>query len=165
MLRRTGDLRVQMWMLLSVVMLLSASTTYAQQSDPLVGAWNLTFSSDGTVAEIAVMTFNSGGTTAEFDTAGTNSSASPGESVTLGTWENGSQGYEFKGENYIYDGSGNLSDLAVGDCHLKLAANQREFEGNCTANFYTCSLSQCPGTLVTSVPIQVSGKRFGAFKK
>jgi hypothetical protein len=134
----------------------------AQNSDPLVGTWNLKGTQNGTTITIAVMTFNAGGTTVEFDTAGTNSSASPGESIDLGVWKNtGNRTYSFKEENAIYDSSGNLSQQAVGACRLTLATDQKSFTGRCELNFYGCSLTQCPGPLQDGpVFYNVNAKRF-----
>ena len=146
----------------AMLFLLLPLTGFAQSPDSIVGTWNLKGSQDGTTIVIAVMTFNSGGTTVEFDTSGTNSSASPGESIDLGTWKRtGDRTYRFKEENFIYDSSGNLSTLAVGSCNLTLATSLNSFTGNCTLNFYSCSLTQCPGSLVTGPVIyQISAKRF-----
>src|ERR1700688_1349773 len=134
----------------------------AQNSDPLVGSWNLTGSQNGTTIVIAVMNFHAGGTTTEFDTSGTNSSASPGESIDLGVWKKtGNRSYAFKEQNYIYDSSGNLSQLAVGVCNLTLATSLNTFSGNCTLNFYGCSLAQCPGSLENGpIGYQITAKRF-----
>ena len=71
----------------ALLMPLLTVTSRAQNSDRLVGTWNLRGTQDGAVITIAVMTFNAGGTTVEFDTAGTNSSSSPGESIDLGVWK------------------------------------------------------------------------------
>ena len=146
----------------ALLMLLLAVTSRAQNSDPLVGTWNLNGTKDGTLITIAVMTFNAGGTTVEFDTAGTNSSASPGESIDLGVWKKmGSQTYSFKEENAIYDSSGNLSEQAVGVCRLSMAADQKSFKSGCILNFYSCSLAQCPGPLVAGpVVYEIAAKRF-----
>jgi hypothetical protein len=135
---------------------------WGQSSDPLVGTWNLTASQKGTPIAIAVMNFHEGGTTTEFDTSGTNSSASPGESIDLGTWKNTGNGtYSFKEENFIYDSSGNLSELAAGSCNLTLGSSMNTFTGGCTLNFYGCSLTQCPGTLMSGpVFYQIKARRF-----
>lgn len=108
------------------------------------------------------MTFNAGGTTVEFDTSGTNSSASPGESIDLGVWSANGQGtYTFREQNYIYDSSGNLSLLAIGKCNVTLGTTQKSFKGSCSVNFYNCSLSQCPGSLVTGpTTYDISARRF-----
>lgn len=144
----------------AVMLLLLPLAVYAQNSDPLVGTWNLTFSQNGTVHEIAVMTFNAGGTTVEYDTGGTNASAS--ESIDLGKWvKTGDATYRAKEENYIYDSTGNLSALAIAKCHLTLASSQNSFKGGCAANFYECSLTKCPGNLKHGpVTLEVKGKRF-----
>jgi len=139
---------------------LSAVPAVAQNQDPLIGTWN--FYAGGSNPFVFVQTFNAGGTTVEFDSAGTNSSASPGESITLGKWAKTATGkYTFKGENYIYDASGNLVLLAVGNCKLELASTMKHASGPCTVSFYACSVSQCPGTLQHG-PYQYSihGKRF-----
>jgi hypothetical protein len=146
----------------AVLFLLLPATSWAQVSDPIVGNWNLTGSQKGTPIVIAVMNFNLGGTTVEYDTGGTNSSASPGESIDLGVWQNtGGHTYHFKEQNYIYDSSGNLSELAVGVCNLTLATNEKTFLGNCDLNFYNCSLAKCPGSLVTGPFFyHIAAKRF-----
>jgi hypothetical protein len=144
------------------VLLLLPLASWAQSSDPLVGTWNLKGSQNGTTITIAVMTFNAGGTTIEFDTAGTNPSASPGESIDLGVWKKtGNQTYTFKEENATYDASGNLSALAVGGCNLTLATGLNSFTGDCKFNFYSCSLTECPGMLVGGPTFyQIIAKRF-----
>jgi len=146
----------------ALVLPLVTMTGWAQSSDPLVGTWNLKGSQNETTITIAVMTFNVGGTTVEFDTAGTNSSASPGESIDLGVWKKtGNQTYGFKEENAIYDASGNLSQLAVGACNLTLATDHKSFKGSCSLNFYSCSLTQCPGSLVAGpVLYNIDARRF-----
>jgi hypothetical protein len=146
----------------AVLFLLLPATSWAQSSDPIIGTWSLKGSQNGTTIVIAVMTFNSEGTTVEFDTSGTNSSASPGESIDLGVWKKTGDGtYSFKEQNYIYDSSGNLSELAVGACTLTLATSQNTFQGSCNLNFYNCSLTQCPGSLVTGpVTYRIAAKRF-----
>jgi hypothetical protein len=144
----------------SISMLLLPSPASAQGQDPLIGTWNLSGGS-GSSAFIAVMTFNAGGTTVEFDTSGTNSSASPGESISLGKWSNtGNSTYTFKEQNYIYDASGNLSLIAITNCTLILASNQKSFKDNCNVSFFTCSVASCPGTLVSSSSGPATGKRF-----
>lgn len=143
---------------MSMVFLPGAAS--AQVQDPLIGTWNVSGGS-GSSAFIAVMTFNAGGTTVEFDTSGTNSSGSPGESISLGTWSNtGNSTYTFKEQNYIYDASGNLSLLAVANCTLTLAPNQKSYKDNCTVNFFNCSVTSCPGTLVATSSGPATGKRF-----
>jgi hypothetical protein len=125
---------------------LCLSAVPSQNQDPLIGTWNVT--SPGTSPFIAVMTFNLGGTTVEYDTSGPNSSASPGESISLGKWHNtGNLTYKFAEENYIYDGSGNLSLIAITDCGLTLASTLNSYSATCAVNFYECSVSQCPGSL------------------
>jgi hypothetical protein len=146
----------------AALLLLLPVTSQAQSSDPIIGNWNLTGSQNRTTIVIAVMNFNLGGTTVEFDTSGTNSAASPGESIDLGVWKNtGSQTYAFKEQNFIYDSSGSLSELAVGACTLTLSTSKNAFLGTCNLNFYNCSLTQCPGSLVTG-PIfyHIAAKRF-----
>lgn len=147
---------------IAVLFLLLPLGSWAQNSDPIVGAWNLTGTQNGAPIVIAVMTFHAGGTTTEFDTSGTNSSASPGESIDLGVWsKTANRSYTFKEQNYIYDSSGNLSELAVGTCNLSLAAGLNSFKGSCSLSFYNCSLSECPGSLVTGpITYQISAKRF-----
>jgi hypothetical protein len=146
----------------AVLFLLLPLGSWAQSPDPLVGAWNLTGTQNGSPIIIAVMTFHAGGTTTEFDTSGTNSSASPGESIDLGVWsKTANRSYTFKEQNYIYDSTGNLSELAVGVCNLTLASGLNSFKGSCSVNFYNCSLTECPGSLVTGpVTYQISAKRF-----
>jgi hypothetical protein len=142
------------------VMLLSSIAAPAQSQDPLIGTWNLSGAAGGS-AFIAVMTFNAGGTTVEYDTAGTNSSASPGESISLGKWgKTGSSAYMFKEENYDYDSSGDLASLTVTSCALTLASNQKSFTDQCTVSFYTCSVTSCPGTLISSTSATATGRRF-----
>jgi hypothetical protein len=136
---------------------------FAQTQDPLIGTWNISgANSDGTSPFIAVMTFNSGGTTVEFDTSGTNSSASPGESITLGKWApTANLSYKYNEENYIYDASGDLSLIAIAACHATLASSLKSFSGKCNVNFYSCSVSLCPGSLVVGpVAVNVKGRRF-----
>ena len=145
------------------LILLLLGTASAQSQDPIVGSWNITgANSDGTSPFIAVMSFNAGGTLVEFDTPGTNSSASPGESIVLGRWNNTANlVYRYEVENYIYDSSGNLSDIAIATCNVTLASTQKSFGGKCSLNFYTCSVSLCPGTLVAGpVSLNVTGRRF-----
>jgi hypothetical protein len=133
---------------------------HAQSQDPLIGTWNLS----GTVAGspfIAVMTFNTGGTTLEIDTEGTNSSASPGESVSMGTWnKTGSLRYSFKEQNYDYDETGALSSLTVTTCSVTLASSRNSFADSCVVSFYTCSVSSCPGTFISSTGATANGVRF-----
>jgi hypothetical protein len=148
---------------IAVLLLVLPMTASAQGSDPIVGTWNMAFSRPGTRTNfIGFMTFNSGGTTTEFDTNGTNASASPGESIALGVWNSPrGQTYSFREENATYDASGKLSGLAVGMCNLTLAENMNSFTGTISLNFYTCSLAQCPGSLIAGpILFQVSGTRF-----
>jgi hypothetical protein len=147
---------------IAALLLLVPITGWAQSSDPLVGTWNLTGSQNGTTIVIAVQTFHAGGTTTEFDTSGANSAGSPGESIDLGTWKNtGNRTYTFKEQNYIYDSSGSLSLLAVGSCKLTLGTSLNTFSGSCSTGFYACSLTQCPGSLVTGpVTYQMRANRF-----
>ena len=134
---------------------------WGQSPDPIVGTWNVSASLNGTPLYIGVMTFHSGGTLTEFDTAGTNSAASPGESIDSGVWTQKANGsYSFRAENYVYDSSGNLSELATVGCNLTLGSNQNSFKGNCTVSFFSCSLSQCPGPLQENFSYQVTAKRF-----
>jgi hypothetical protein len=149
--------------LLLQVALILVSLGAASAQDPIVGTWNLKgANSDGTFPFIAVMSFNAGGTAVEFDSAGTNSSASPGESITLGKWlKTADLAYRYKVENYIYDSAGNLSDIAIATCNVTLASTLHSFGGNCSLNFFTCSVSSCPGTLVVGpVSLNVKGRRF-----
>jgi hypothetical protein len=149
--------------LATAALLLMPLVAIAQTQDPIIGTWNENgASSDGSNPFIAVMSFNAGGTTVEFDTAGSNSSASPGESIDLGSWsKTGENRYTFKDQNYIYDSSGNLANLAIAVCNVTLAANLKTFEGPCEFSFYTCSVTLCPGSLVAGPqPAKISGKRF-----
>ena len=144
----------------SALTLLSSIAAPAQNQDPLIGTWNLSGAA-GASAFIAVMSFNAGGTTVEYDTAGTNSSASPGESITVGKWsKTGTLTYTFKEENYIYDSSGNLAYIAIANCTLTLASTQKSFTDKCAVKFYTCSVTSCPGTLVSSSSATATGRRF-----
>ena len=148
---------------IGAVVSLSAVPALAQNQDPLVGTWNFHGANlDGSNPFIFVQTFNAGGTTVEFDTAGTNSSSSPGESIVLGKWsKTASSKYTFKEQNYVYDRSGKLALLAVASCKLELASSMKHASGPCTLNFYQCSLTQCPGTLMFGpIAYKFSGKRF-----
>jgi len=141
--------------------LLLPMMAWAQSPDPIVGTWNVSASLNGAPLYIGVMTFHSGGTLTEFDTTGTNSSASPGESIDSGVWIQKTNGsYTFKAENFVYDSSGNLSELATAACNLTLGSNQNSFKANCTVSFFSCSLSQCPGPLQQSFSYQAVAKRF-----
>jgi hypothetical protein len=138
-----------------------SSISLAQSQDPLIGTWNLSGSSNGQSPFISVEAFNQGGTAVEYDTSGTNSSASPGESIGLGKWQRTSnRNYKTSVENYIYDAKGNLSLIAIGSLKLTLDSTLKSFSGAGDVKFYNCSLSLCPGTLVASSPIQITGKRF-----
>lgn len=141
---------------------LAPLAAHAQRKDPLIGSWNITGQS-GNLPFIVVMTFNSGGTTVEFDTAGTNSSASPGESIALGKWTStGPMGYTFKEENYVYDASGNLFGLSVGNCRLTLGSSLNTFTGKCTGKIFGCNVTVCPNRSVVIVqpPGTINGTRF-----
>ena len=147
----------------ALVLLLVGAASAQNQDDPIVGTWNMKgANSDGTFPFIAVMNFNAGGTAVEFDTAGTNSSASPGESIVLAKWtKTATLAYRYKGENYIYNSSGNLADIAIFTCNVTLASTLTSFGGSCSLNFYTCSVSSCPGThVVGPVSVNVKGRRF-----
>lgn len=142
------------------LLLAGPSPAFAQNQEPVVGTWNVTGSSPG-APFIAVITFNLGGTTVEYDTAGTNSSASPGESINLGKWtKTANLAYSFKEENYVYDSSGNLFLVDISTVSITLDSTGNTFKGHGVTSFYNCSLSLCPGTLVTSASVQVTGKRF-----
>jgi hypothetical protein len=142
----------------SALVLLSSIAASAQAPDPLIGTWNIVGEAN---SFIAVMSFNAGGTTVEYDTAGTNSSASPGESISLGKWANtGTSRYTFNEENYIYDTSGTLAYISIANCTLTLASTQKSYTDKCTDNIYNCSLTSCPGTLVSSSSGTAKGKRF-----
>lgn len=147
----------------AALLLLLPAAASAQSLDPIIGTWNLAFSREGMpTAFIAVMTFHYGGTTVEFDTNGTNSSASPGESIALGVWSSeGGRNYSFREENVIYDSSGNLSSLAIGQGELMFGPRLTNLHGTITLNFYSCSLAQCPGPLIAGPSVfQVSATRF-----
>jgi opacity protein-like surface antigen len=137
---------------------LSTVSASAQAQDPLVGSWNMQLFSGGSLIEIVIMNFNAGGTNVEYDTGSTNPSTS--QSFALGHWSNTDNStYTFKEENYIYN-SGNLAYIAIVQCKLTLAQSQNSFTGKCTQNFYTCSLTDCPGSLVGTSPGTITGKRF-----
>jgi len=146
--------------IVAICTLLLVAPSAAVAQDPLVGTWNMTGTAGGGLPPfIAVMTFNLGGTTVEFDTAGTNSSA--GESIVLGKWrKTASLAYTVKEENYVYDSSGNLAFVDITAAKIALASTGSTFSGNAVTTFYTCTVSLCPGTLVTSAAFQVTGKRF-----
>jgi hypothetical protein len=148
---------------LLICLLLSAGSTVsqAQSRDPLIGTWNMSGSSNGKSPFISVETFNQGGTLVEFDTSGTNSSASPGESIGLGKWQKVSNlNYKGSTENYIYDSSGSLSLMAIVNFKVTLDSTQKKLSGAGVVRFYSCSLSLCPGKLVASSPVQLTGARF-----
>ena len=166
MLRKCGKLGVGVSLLSICVLLLMFPGKAFDQVPPVsafIGTWNLSGMA-GTPPSpfIAVMTFNLGGTTVEFDTSGTNSSASPGQSISLGTWrQTGVRSNTFEEENFIYDGSGNLSQLAVTSANLTLDPTPNSFSGNGSISFFSCSVSDCPGPLLFGpFPVQLTGHRF-----
>ncbi len=130
------------------------------QSDPLVGAWKFVEStgSPQTIV-LALMTFNAGGTATELDTGGTNPSSQ--ESIALGTWSNtGGRTYTFKEQNLLYDSSGNLAAIAIGTANFTLAPGMNTIVGVATFNFYSCSVTLCPGPLQAGpILIELSGTR------
>jgi hypothetical protein len=145
--------------ILLALLLLAPLVAWAQSPDPIVGTWNVSASLNGSPLFIGVMTFHEGGTLTEFDTDGTNSSAT--ESMDSGIWKNkGSGAYSFKAENYAYDTSGNLTQLAVVVCQQTLGSNQGTLKGTCTVNYYSCSLTVCPGGVQLSLSYQFVAKRF-----
>jgi hypothetical protein len=130
------------------------------QSDPLVGAWKFAESSSSLqTSALALMTFNAGGTVTELDTAGTN--PAPLESIALGTWSNtGGRNYTFKEQNLLYDSSGNLDGIAIGTANFTLAPDMNNITGLATFNFYSCSVSLCPGSLLAGpIPVGLAGTR------
>jgi hypothetical protein len=138
---------------------LQGSAAPAPAQDPLVGTWNLT-GTNPNYPFIAVMSFNLGGTTVEYDSQGTNSSTA--ESIDLGKWrKTGNLAYTFKQQNYVYDTSGNLSLIGIASCDLTLASTRASFSDTCAVNFYNCSLSSCPGSLVSGpTTVTATGTRF-----
>jgi hypothetical protein len=145
-------------MVATAALSLSTVSASAQAQDPLVGSWNMQLFSGGSLLEIVIMNFNAGGTNVEYDTGSTNPSTA--ESFALGHWSNtGNSTYIFKEENYIYN-SGNLAYISVNQCKLTLSQNQNSLTGKCADSFYTCSLTDCPGSFVTTSPVTITGKRF-----
>jgi hypothetical protein len=117
------------------VLLFLPMTTWAKRSDPIIGTWNVAASMNKSPLFIEVITFHEGGTLAEFDTDGTNSSAS--KSVNSGVWKNRRDAiYDFKAENYAYDSSGKLAQIAVPVCQLILDSNQNRLNGTGSINWY-----------------------------
>jgi len=149
------------------LVLLSPIATLAQSQDPLVGTWNVIFTSSSTVDSIAILTFNTGGTAVGAATNGTNPSTQ--ETVPLGKWVNtGHRNRTFKFASFLFDTAnalntptgGTLSAITYSDCNLTLSSNTNAFSGSCTISFYTCSLTSCPGTTHSSGPVALSGTRF-----
>jgi len=147
-------------LLITMAVLCLTGHTFAQNQDPLIGTWNESgAATDGSLPFIAIMNINAGGTTIETDTGGGNSSTV--ESINLGKWRKvGVLAYSFKDQNYIYDTSGNLADININVCTITLDPGLKSFSGNCNFGFYTCSLTQCPGSLLANVPGAISGTRF-----
>jgi hypothetical protein len=149
------------------LVLLSPIATLAQSQDPLIGTWNVTFTTSSVVDSIAITTFNTGGTAIGAATNGTNPSTQ--ETVPLGKWANtGRRNRTFKLASFLFDTTnalnmptgGTLSAISYSDCNIVLSSNNNSFTGSCTISFYTCSLTSCPGTTHTSGPVALSGTRF-----
>jgi hypothetical protein len=147
-----------------VLVMAGKNTAFAQDSaaQSLVGTWNFTGTVEVSppVPYIFVMTFNEGGTTAEFDSTATGNPSTL-ETISLGTWkQTGPANYSFKEENYTYDASGNLSGIAIGTADLNIDSDRDELTGTGSVTFYACTVSQCPGPLVSGpLPERISGKR------
>jgi hypothetical protein len=145
---------------LTIAVLCLLPLAASAQSGALVGAWKFAESS-GTARPtvLALMTFNAGGTLTELDTNGTN--PSPQESIALGTWNyTGGQTYTFKEQNLIYDSSGNLATFAIGVANLTLSPDMNTITGIAIYNFYSCSVTLCPGPIQAGpVPIGLTGTR------
>jgi hypothetical protein len=142
-----------------VFLLVAPNNCFAQTTDPLVGTWNVKGSSTGLPNFILVTNFNAGGTTEEFDSTGTNPSAN--ESIGLGKWRKvASLAYRFKLENFVYNSSGNLVAIAISNGSLALSSTLNTFSATGNTNFFHCTVSVCPGTLIVSAPFTETGKRF-----
>jgi len=150
------------WVALAFVFVLAGSPDLIAQSlDPLVGTWNMSGSSNGNSPFISVEIFSPGGTTVEYDTSGTNSSASPGESIGLGSWQKTSKlHYLLETEAYLYDSSGKLSSIVIAKANMTLSPSLKHLHGAGKLKFYNCSLSLCPGSLMFTLPVQFTGRRF-----
>jgi hypothetical protein len=128
----------------------------------ITGTWNFTGAIAGNppLPIIFVMTFNQGGTTVEFDTFSTGNPSTQ-ETISLGTWQSaGGSSFTFKEENYAYDSLGNLSKMAIATGDITLDSTGSNATGTGTISFYSCTVSQCPGSLLSG-PIQLtfSGQR------
>ena len=144
--------------------LMALKGAYAQgptEADP-VGTWNVTGTIGGTPSFIAVENFNKGGTFVEFCTAATGN-PNANQSITLGNWQNtGAHTFTFKQQNYTFDSiAGNLNGIAIANTTATLSQDGNSFTGSGQVNFFTCTVTQCPGTLVFGpLAFTVSGTRF-----
>jgi hypothetical protein len=145
---------------LTIAVLWFLAGTASAQSDPLVGAWRFAESSNTPRPNVlALMAFHAGGTVTELDTDGAN--PSPQESIALGTWSStGGQTYTFKEQNLIYNSSGNLASIAIGVANFTLGTDMNTITGVATFNFYSCSVSLCPGPIQAGpILIRLDGTR------
>ncbi len=128
----------------------------------IVGTWNFqgAVEVNPPLPFIFVVAFNDGGTTVEIDSTATGN-PSTSESISLGTWkQTGPATSTLRQVNYIYDASGNLSQLAISSFKLTLDADADSLSGPGSVSFYSCSVSQCPGALIAGpIPETVTAKR------
>jgi hypothetical protein len=158
--RRTSAIPLRLAAICALMVLTLPSPLLAQTQDPIVGTWNLIGLAHTKYAYIALQTFNAGGTTLEYSNAATGNTQAA-SNIVMGKWGTTSSGYSVTGQNYIDDSSGNLLLTAIGECNLKLSSDNQSFSGTCSAKFYKCSVSQCPGKLVgKSGPGSITGTRF-----
>lgn len=142
------------YLLVLAVVLMLGAVSAAQNT--VAGNWNLVGENQ---SFIGMILFTGSGTVVENDT--TNINPITTQSISLGTWhKTGGLNYAFNEENYLYATSGDLIYIAVSDCSLTLATNGKSFNDSCTVNFYTCSLSSCPGTLVGTNTVTATATRF-----
>ncbi len=111
-----------------------------------MGTWNVTITVAGGPV-IAVENFNQGGTFVEFCTVATGN-PNAGQSITLGNWQKtGAHTFAFKQQNYTFDSiAGNLNGIAIANTTATLSQDGNSFTGSGQVNFFTCTVTQCPGS-------------------
>jgi len=131
-----------------------------QTTNPLVGSWNFKVTVTGgctaNCTYMGMIGFNQGGTVVEQrGTTEEYSGLGYVERTALGTWRStgGNPPYTFRVKNFVFDSTGKLSAVILGNSGITLSSSLNSFSGSGTAK-----ISKTGGPLIEAFTI--TGTRF-----
>src|ERR1700747_1301393 len=119
------SIKLRLWivMLLAMLSMALATSSFAQGPNAIVGAWNFTTPAHCTVGcDTGMLVMNVGGTSIGYDNT-------PATSPNAGTWRaTGAFTYRSKTKNAVYNADGTVNVFIVGIGTITLNATGSQFE-------------------------------------